>query len=114
MLHTKTTRGTDFDRNFLALVCSLGGEDIGNLGVGSGLPADSTLYSFLSIANTVLLYNDGNALIAETVSTGENGPLSNTHTVTYMRKGVTSFQMHSYYKCVLKCLCTCSQKFTYI
>lgn len=71
---------TDFDRNFLVLVCSLGGEDIGNFGVGSGLPADSTLYSFLSIANTVLLHNDGNALITETVSTGEHGPLSNTNT----------------------------------
>lgn len=54
--------------------------------MGSGLPADSTLYSFLSIANTVLLYNDGNALIAETVSTGENGPLSNTHSYLHAQR----------------------------
>lgn len=71
---------TDFDRNFLALVCSLGGEDVGNFSVGSGLSADSTLDSFLSIANTVLLDNNGDALIAETVSTGEYSPLSNTNT----------------------------------
>ena len=83
-----------FDRDFLALVCSLGGEDVGNFSVGRGLPADGTLYSPLSIANTVLLHNDRNTLVAEAVSTGEHGPLPNTNTLTHTvpYKDMTAFQ----------------------
>lgn len=97
-------KGTDFDRNFLVLVCSLGGKDVGNFGVGSGLPADSTLDSFLSVANTVLLHNDRDALIAETVSTGEHSPLPNTNT-----QEMCHFSNALILQSVTQCLSICSQ-----
>lgn len=67
---------SDLHRDILPLVGTLSGEHIWNLWMWSGLSAYGALYGSPSIANAVLLYNDGDAPVTETVSTGQYSPLS--------------------------------------
>lgn len=66
---------TDLDWDVLILTGRLSGEDVGDLRVGRGLPTDGTLDGTSPWANTVLLHNDGNALITEAVAARQHCPL---------------------------------------
>ena len=65
------------DRDVCPLVVCLGGEDIGDLCVGRGLSADGTLDGSPPRArpHAVLLDDDGDALVTETVTAGQHRPL---------------------------------------
>lgn len=73
--------------------------------MGSSLSADGTLDGFLTVPDTVLLHNDGNALIAETVSTGEHGPLTNTNKMCYYSQIKMNIQKFRNQFCVFLLRC---------
>lgn len=60
----------------MSLAGRLGGENVGDLRVGRGLPADGALDGPPTRAHAVLLQDDGDALVAEAVPTGQHGPLA--------------------------------------
>lgn len=66
---------TDLDRNVLVLAGRLGGEHIGDLGVRRSLSTNGTFDGSPPRAHAVLLYNDGDALVAEAVAAGQHCPL---------------------------------------
>lgn len=70
---------TDLDRDVLALAGLLGGEHVGDLSMGCGLPADGALDGSSAVTHAVLLHNDGDALITEAVATGQHRPLAERH-----------------------------------
>ncbi len=90
----KTGIVSDLHRDVLPLVGTLSGEHIRDFWMWSGLSAYGALYGSPSIAEAVLLHDDSDALITETVSTGQYGPLTiKTHSDT--RTQVT-FRVYTY------------------
>lgn len=63
------------DRYVLVLTGRLSGEDVGDLSVRRGLSTNGTFDGPSPRAHTVMLHDDCNALIAETVAAGQHGPL---------------------------------------
>ncbi len=56
------------DRYVLVLAGWLGGEHVGDLSVGRGLPANGTFDGSPPWAHAVLLHDDGDALVTEAVA----------------------------------------------
>ncbi len=71
----RTVLPTDLDRYVLVLAGRLGGEHVGDLCVGRGLPTNGTFDGTPPWAHAVLLHNNGNALITEAVAAGQHCPL---------------------------------------
>lgn len=66
---------TDLDGYVLVLAGRLGGEHVGDLSVRRGLPTNGAFDGSPPRAHAVLLHNDGDALVAETVAAGQHCPL---------------------------------------
>lgn len=79
----------DLDWDVLVLTRRLCGEHIGDLRVGRSLPTNGALDGTPPRAHTVLLHDDGDALVTEAVATCQHGPLERREETSVSRQRST-------------------------